>query len=47
MGEGDMILSLSFTFSATANPIIHQNTTSVFIDSDFEICIGWYRTRST
>lgn len=34
--EGDVVLCQSFTFSATANPIIYVNATPVFIDSDLE-----------
>lgn len=33
---GDIVLCPSLTFSATANPIIYQGATPVFIDSDFE-----------
>lgn len=33
---GDVVFCPSFTFAATANPIIYQNATPVFIDSDFE-----------
>ena len=36
VGEGDIVLCQSLTFSATANPIIYQNATPVFIDSDYE-----------
>lgn len=36
VGEGDIVLCQSLTFSATANPIIYQNATPVFIDSDEE-----------
>ena len=36
VGEGDIVLCPSLTFSATANPIIYQNATPVFIDSDYE-----------
>lgn len=32
--EGDVVLCQSLTFSASANPIIYQNATPVFIDSD-------------
>ena len=32
--EGDVVLCPSLTFSATINPIIYQNATPVFIDSD-------------
>src|SRR5699024_11722413 len=34
VGEGDIVFCQSLTFSATANPIIYQNATPVFIDSD-------------
>jgi dTDP-4-amino-4,6-dideoxygalactose transaminase len=34
--EGDVVLCQSLTFSATANPIIYQNATPVFIDSDLK-----------
>jgi len=34
--SGDIVFCPSLTFSATANPIIYQNATPVFIDSDFE-----------
>jgi dTDP-4-amino-4,6-dideoxygalactose transaminase len=36
VGEGDIVLCPTLTFSATANPIIYQNATPVFIDSDHE-----------
>ena len=36
VGTGDIVFCPSLTFSATANPIIYQNATPVFIDSDFE-----------
>jgi dTDP-4-amino-4,6-dideoxygalactose transaminase len=36
VGEGDMVFCPTLTFSATANPIIYQNATPVFIDSDYE-----------
>ena len=36
IGEGDIVFCQDLTFSATANPIIYQNATPVFIDSDFE-----------
>ncbi|SCZ81390.1 DegT/DnrJ/EryC1/StrS family aminotransferase [Acidaminobacter hydrogenoformans] len=36
VGEGDVVLCPTLTFSATANPIIYQNATPVFIDSDYE-----------
>ncbi len=34
--EEDIVLCPTLTFSATANPIIYQNATPVFIDSDYE-----------
>lgn len=34
IGEEDVVLCPSLTFSATINPIIYQNATPVFIDSD-------------
>ena len=34
--EGDIVLCQTLTFSATANPIIYQTATPVFIDSDYE-----------
>ncbi len=36
VGAGDIVLCPSLTFSATANPIIYQNATPVFIDSNKE-----------
>lgn len=36
VGTGDIVFCPSLTFSATANPIIYQNATPVFIDSDLE-----------
>ncbi|MCQ6526097.1 DegT/DnrJ/EryC1/StrS family aminotransferase [Bacillus mycoides] len=36
VGEGDVVFCQTLTFSATANPIIYQNATPVFIDSDCE-----------
>jgi dTDP-4-amino-4,6-dideoxygalactose transaminase len=36
VGEGDIVFCTTLTFSATANPIIYQNATPVFIDSDYE-----------
>jgi len=32
--EGDLVLCSSFTFSASANPIVYQGATPVFIDSE-------------
>ncbi len=34
VGEGDVVLCQDLTFAATANPILYQNATPVFIDSD-------------
>ncbi|NBJ70842.1 MULTISPECIES: aminotransferase class I/II-fold pyridoxal phosphate-dependent enzyme [Clostridia] len=34
VGEGDVVFCPSLTFSASANPIIYQSATPVFIDSD-------------
>ncbi|WP_313346664.1 DegT/DnrJ/EryC1/StrS family aminotransferase [Sedimentibacter sp.] len=36
VGEDDIVFCSTLTFSATANPIIYQNATPVFIDSDYE-----------
>lgn len=36
VGTGDIVFCQNLTFSATANPIIYQNATPVFIDSDYE-----------
>lgn len=36
VGKGDIVFCQSLTFSATCNPIIYENATPVFIDSDFE-----------
>lgn len=36
VGKGDIVFCSSLTFSATANPIIYQNATPVFIDSEEE-----------
>ena len=36
VGKGDIVFCQDLTFSATANPIIYQNATPVFIDSDYE-----------
>ena len=36
VGDGDIVLCQSLTFSATANPIIYQNAIPVFIDSDMQ-----------
>ncbi|PCD09423.1 aminotransferase DegT [Peribacillus simplex] len=34
VGQGDIVFCSSLTFSASANPIIYQNATPVFIDSE-------------
>ena len=36
VGKGDIVLCQDLTFAACANPIIYQNATPVFIDSDLE-----------
>lgn len=36
VGEGDIVFCPTLTFSASANPIIYQNATPVFIDSDYK-----------
>ncbi len=36
VGKGDIVFCQDLTFSASANPIIYENATPVFIDSDFE-----------
>jgi len=36
VGKGDIVFCQSLTFAATANPIIYQNATPVFIDSDYK-----------
>jgi len=36
VSEGDIVFCPTLTFSATANPIIYQNATPVFIDSDYK-----------
>ena len=36
VSKGDVVMCQDLTFSASANPIIYQNATPVFIDSDFE-----------
>jgi dTDP-4-amino-4,6-dideoxygalactose transaminase len=36
VGEGDEVFCSSLTFSASANPIIYQNATPIFIDSEPE-----------
>lgn len=36
VGQDDVVICQSLTFSATANPIIYQNAIPVFVDSDLE-----------
>lgn len=36
VGKGDVVFCPTLTFSATANPIIYQDATPVFIDSDYK-----------
>jgi dTDP-4-amino-4,6-dideoxygalactose transaminase len=36
VGRGDIVLCQDLTFAATVNPVIYQNATPVFIDSDLE-----------
>lgn len=36
VGEGDIVFCSSLTFSASANPILYQNATPVFIDSEMD-----------
>lgn len=36
IGQGDIVLCSSLTFSATANPIIYEGANPIFIDSDYE-----------
>lgn len=36
VGQGDIVFCQDLTFSATVNPILYQNATPVFIDSNFE-----------
>ena len=36
VGEGDIVICQSLTFSATANPIIYEKAIPVFIDSDLD-----------
>lgn len=36
VGKDDIVFCSTLTFSATANPIIYQDATPVFIDSDYE-----------
>lgn len=36
VGKGDIVFCQSLTFSATVNPILYQEATPVFIDSDYQ-----------
>jgi dTDP-4-amino-4,6-dideoxygalactose transaminase len=36
IGEGDEVICSTFTFSASANPIVYQKAIPVFVDSEFE-----------
>lgn len=36
VGAGDEVICQSFTFSASANPIVYQGATPVFVDSELE-----------
>ncbi|WP_086349810.1 DegT/DnrJ/EryC1/StrS family aminotransferase [Candidatus Enterococcus clewellii] len=36
VGRGDVVICQTLTFSATVNPIIYQEATPVFVDSDLE-----------
>ena len=36
VGQGDIVFCQDLTFSASANPIVYQNATPVFIDSDLK-----------
>ena len=36
VGQGDIVFCQDLTFAATVNPIIYQNATPVFIDSNFQ-----------
>lgn len=36
VGKGDIVFCPTLTFSATVNPVIYQNATPVFIDSDYK-----------
>lgn len=36
VGRGDVVICQSFTFSASANPIVYQGATPVFVDSEPE-----------
>lgn len=36
VGKGDVVFCSTLTFSASCNPIVYQNATPVFIDSEYE-----------
>lgn len=36
VGKGDEVVCQSFTFSASANPVVYQGATPVFVDSEIE-----------
>ncbi|MDA9898425.1 DegT/DnrJ/EryC1/StrS family aminotransferase, partial [Flavobacteriales bacterium] len=36
VSNGDEVLCSSFTFSASANPIVYQGATPIFIDSEYD-----------
>ncbi len=36
VGQGDEVLCQSFTFSASANPIVYQGATPIFVDSELD-----------
>lgn len=36
IGQGDVVFAPSLTFSATCNPVIYENATPVFIDSEWD-----------
>ncbi|AXE21141.1 pyridoxal phosphate-dependent aminotransferase [Runella rosea] len=36
VGNGDVVLCQSFTFAASANPIVYQGATPVFVDSELD-----------
>ncbi|MBB3841507.1 dTDP-4-amino-4,6-dideoxygalactose transaminase [Runella defluvii] len=36
VGQGDVVICQSFTFAASANPIVYQGATPVFVDSEWE-----------
>lgn len=39
VGTGDEVICQSFTFSASANPIVYQGAIPVFVDSELETWI--------